>query len=529
MHKQPRAVVLGLAVLATVVLYFHGLGSYRSYLSVEEVTHALQAQSIAASGRDLVGRWLPVYPSEPWYEAGRDPLWTYAEAALMRMTSFSEGLIRMPSAAAGVANACLMFLVSRRLFGSEAIAVVAAALLALTPAHFFQSRLATSQIGPVTFVLGALLSLVRYLDARRTRDLFVTGMLLGIGVYSYLSALFLMPLLLLAAWLVVRDAGSATAPLEPQHGFSASRSLFGGFLLAMAPFIVWHLAHPERVAQLLGYYTANGYNADLASSPPAAARIAARVDVWWEAFSPAVLFLTGDGNLRFSTRHSGHFLLPVGILFVIGLAARQRDCYRRVRPFLVTGLLVAPLAAVLALDGEIKRWLAFVPFVILVAGAGFAALHASRRRVIRASAVALVVLSVAQFSGFLWDYWTGYRERSAFYYGGDIGGAVREILANAGDVRCVMIERRVPVLDHWLLYTRMKGLDAEAQRPWVGDAESTDLPARPGCHRVGLLIYTDLASPTLEQSLVARGWTKSPIPESGDRSLLTLFWSDAAR
>jgi hypothetical protein len=338
-----------------------------------------------------------------------------------------------------------------------------------------------------------------------------------------------MPLLLLAAGLVVRaaDAESGTTRLDARHASHAARSLGGGFLLAMLPFIVWHVAHPERVAQLLGYYTANGYNADLATSPPASARFSARVDVWWEAVNPALLFLTGDGNLRFSTRHSGHFLLPVGFLFVIGLAALRRDGCRRVCAFLLTGLLFAPLPAVLAFNGEIKRWLAFVPFVILVATAGLATLRASHSRVIRASAIALLVLCVAQFGSFLRDYWTDYRERAAFYYGGDIGGAVREILARTDDVKCVMIERRVPVLDHWLLYTRVKGLDAVAQRPHMVDAASEILPGPSVCKRSGLLIHTDVVSGTIEQTLLGRGWTKVPIREPGNHSLLTLFWYEA--
>lgn len=506
--------IVAIALLAgTALLYFHGLGSPRIYLSVEEVLQALQTHSIAATGRDLVGRWMPVYPSEPWYEAGRDPLWVYAGAGLLKIAPFSEALVRVPSAAAGVLSVALMFLVARRLFRHEGVALFAAAMLALTPAHFFQSRLATSQIGAVPFVLAWLLFLLKFLESGRRSSLFAATALLAAGTYSYLSAVFLMPLLLAATLLILAWNGRA-------HSW---RPAVGGFLVVITPFVVWHIVHPERVSQLLGYYSANGYNADLVAPAPIVERLGTRLDVWWEALNPAPLFFSGDGNLRFSTGHSGHLLLPMFVFLIVGLAAAPTIGVAGVRRVLIAGLLLAPLPAILATSAEIKRWLAFLPFAILLAAAGVGWLW--QRRVGRIVSVALLALSVLQFSSFLRDYWGDYRERSSFYYGGDMGTAVREILSRTDQPHCVMIDKRVPILDHWLLYTRIKGLGAEAQRPFAVDVNELPISIPPGCRRTGLLVHADVAAASgVDKTLLANGWRAAAIPEPGNKAFLMLFW-----
>ena len=513
--------LLFIAVVAALgLLYFHGLGSPRIYLSVEEVLQALQAHSVATNGRDLTGRWLPLYPAEPWYEAGRDPLWVYATAVLLNLFPFSEALIRVPSAVAGVANVILMYLVAKQLFRRTDVAVAAAIFLAASPAHFFQSRLATSQIGPVFFVLAWLLLLLKYLEFGNRGYLIASVALLGAGTYSYLSAVFLTPAcFVLTLAVVVRTHGVVSRDV------GVAVVAFG---VALTPFIAWHIVHPERVGHLLGYYTANGYNTDLAAATPMSQRVVTRIDTWWEALNPAPLFFTGDGNLRFSTRYAGHLLLPTALFFVIGVATLRRTSLRGLRLVAVAGLLVAPLPALLATNAEIKRWLAFLPFAIVVAAQGMTVLLESRRRMVRLMVPLLVVAAVVQFSGYLRDYWSDYRERSYFFFGGDMGSAVRQALITPDDVRCVMVDKRVPILDHWLLYARVRGLHSVAAGPPMVDAASVSVPPA-GCSRTGLLVHEHVIAEAngAEARLIANGWTKAPIEEPGGRRYLTFFWYTA--
>src|SRR5438876_1464564 len=89
-------------LLLVTVLYFAKLNQSPPQMSIEELENARQAISIATTGRSLSGQMLPLYLGESGFEAGRDPVWIYADAAVLKLFPFSEGLIRVPSVLAGV-------------------------------------------------------------------------------------------------------------------------------------------------------------------------------------------------------------------------------------------------------------------------------------------------------------------------------------------------------------------------------------------------------------------------------------------
>ena len=83
-----------LAILALVIagggLYATGLGDVPVYVMHDEAQGALQAQSIASTGRDLTGRLLPLYFTEPEFPPGRDPALIYFTALVLKVVPFTE-------------------------------------------------------------------------------------------------------------------------------------------------------------------------------------------------------------------------------------------------------------------------------------------------------------------------------------------------------------------------------------------------------------------------------------------------------
>src|SRR5262249_23027463 len=195
-----------------LLLYIPRLSDAPVYLAHDEVAFALQAHSIASTGRDLNGRVMPLYFSEPGYSTGRDPISIYATALVLRFPPglrLSESTIRLPGVLVGLLDVVLMFFVAKHLFRSDVLAVVAASLLVLTPSHFFFTRLALSVIYPLPFILIWLLCLLRFLDRKRLTFLFVSTASLGIGVYSYLASVVTMPVCLaLTAVAMTRERGA---------------------------------------------------------------------------------------------------------------------------------------------------------------------------------------------------------------------------------------------------------------------------------------------------------------------------------
>src|SRR6185436_9815697 len=166
------------------------------YLAPDEVFSALSAQSVAATGRDLNGRFMPLYFQLPdsfetrmWYQ----PIVVYAIAATVKVLPFSQSNVRLPMALAAVADILLAYYVGRILFGSQAVAAAAALLLALTPAHFSDSRVAMDHHAFLPFILGWLLCVLLYLERRHRYFLFGAGLTLGVGLFTYIASYILMP------------------------------------------------------------------------------------------------------------------------------------------------------------------------------------------------------------------------------------------------------------------------------------------------------------------------------------------------
>jgi Dolichyl-phosphate-mannose-protein mannosyltransferase len=182
-----RAPWVWIALLSTAaaLVYFHQLGSSPAYLSIEEVSQTVHALRFASTGRNEDGERFPMNFPERGSGAVRDALWIYLAAGLLSVAPFSESVVRLPSVCAGVLNVGLIFLAGRELFGRTRPAAIAAAFLAVMPAHFMQSRIATSQIGTVTFALAWLVFLARYINRGRRRDLSSSTCCLALALYVY--------------------------------------------------------------------------------------------------------------------------------------------------------------------------------------------------------------------------------------------------------------------------------------------------------------------------------------------------------
>jgi 4-amino-4-deoxy-L-arabinose transferase-like glycosyltransferase len=281
----------------------------------------------------------------------------------------AEVRARLPSVLVGLTDIVLLFFVARRMFKREALALVAAGMLALTPAHFILSRSALDYLYPVPFLLAWLLCMLSYLEQGRLRTLFAATFILGVGFYSYIAAVLVAPLYLLF-----------TAGLLC-HARRAGRDYLvaaAGFALPLTLFVPWYLAHPTAFAG-----TANRYQLYDASTMNALQgmrsflsynSIEARAATYRDFLNPSFLFFTGDLQMPFSTNAVGVFLLPVAVLFVVGIGFAIRH---PTAPNVVAllGFFTAPLAAVVVPgDSEIIRAAAMLPFGVLLATMGVVAL-----------------------------------------------------------------------------------------------------------------------------------------------------------
>ncbi len=215
------------------------------------------------------------------------------------------------------------------------------------------SRFAMDYIYPVPFVLGWLYALSIYLDRRQPRALAIAGLCLGLGFFSYITAIVLMPAYLIATLLVVCGAkapprtGATRLPVSPRR---CRCSCCGSRCTSAC------LPTPLR-----------------ATSSAASNRVGLldRFGLYWRYFSPSFLFFNGGSQLVFSTRVAGVLLLASLVLLPAGIITVLRRA-SSMGVLILIGLLLAPLPAIVLDEGSaINRALGLVPFGVLLSAIGF--------------------------------------------------------------------------------------------------------------------------------------------------------------
>ena len=485
MHlRNLRHLWLALAVMAAAApFYLRQLDSAPPHIQIDEALIAINAQSIAATGRDLGGTWFPLYTrtaETSWYQ----PIVIYASALALAIFPFAEWSVRLPTVIFGLLDIGLMAALVHRWFRSIPLAILAAAMLTLTPGHFIHSRYGMDYVYPVAFILGWLLCLVIYREQGKPWQLVLATATLGLGFYCYISSIVLMPLYFLFTLAVLYESGA------PRRAFGHAAA---GFFPLLLPFAIWLLMNPEAYGATVakyGLYDSSQMNAAQGlRSSISFLSVGQRLSLYWNYFDPSLLFFGSGIKVQFSTNLVGVFLLPMAVFMVAGMWSALLDRRDILRRIVLLGFVTAPLAAVIPTEeNAIFRALGLLPFGVLLAmigvqhlwqqplnamvrlglqafgvlaavvGASYAAwtlasgggLSSSsvpllvagvlllvitrlpdRTRQLRLLVAALVVAMPIQFNGFWSDYFTSYRERVSFWLGGNVGGALETLINKA--------------------------------------------------------------------------------------------------
>jgi uncharacterized membrane protein len=375
----------------------------------------MHAHSLAATGRDLNGRTMPLFIAiaDPLIRNNSTTVWFqptlfYLMALTLKVLPLSESAIRTPATVIGVLDVILIFALGRYVFPRIWQAALAAAGLAMSPAHVIFSRMGMDYICPVPFVLGWLLCLVAYFRQRREWLLVAAGLLLGVGFFSYIAAWVMMPLYVgmtcLALW---RTSNRRTREiLLVCCGFAVPLLLFARS--------VW--SNPAIVHDTLFRYKLAGGARDALFAGDFGSDLLTRLSVYWDYFNPSYLFLSGGSRPVDSTRRAGVFLAPVAVFLLAGVVElwRRRDVV--FNKILLAGLVLAPAAATLLNERyRPDRELFLMPFGVLISALG-AVWMWSRQGVARLAVLVLCVASAIQFAWFYRDYLTDYPVRSEVYF-----------------------------------------------------------------------------------------------------------------
>jgi len=353
---------LGLLAAAAMV-YLMRLGSAPLYLAPDEAIIANDAISLARTGRTLDGVFMPLYvfvaTSGNWFM----PAIYYISAVFLKVLPLTEWAIRFPTVLIALASMALSVAVARKAVGDRYATLVSIVVLACAPGFFILSRYALDYTYPVPVILAWLYCLLTALEKPRAIGWFVAaGLCLGIGWYSYISSLVMMPVYVALSLIVM---------MTRRRDWRESAALVAAFALPVTLFAIWLSQHPAAIEQ-----TAHRYNLVEAREQATASGIVGSFDFvamfnrYRNFFGIEFLFKLGDVYLPFSTRTTGVFVPASGVLLGAGVyaALTRRNV---ARTLILLGFLTAPLAAsVLVEEGALRRATALLPFGALLAALG---------------------------------------------------------------------------------------------------------------------------------------------------------------
>lgn len=128
-------------LLLALFLRFYNLNQNPPGLYWDEASLGYNAFSILKTGHDEHGRFLPITNFAAFGDY-KPPGYIYVTVPSIAIFSLNEFAIRFPSAFFGVLTVFLTYLLTRKLFEKESIALLAAFFLAISPWHLQMSRAA---------------------------------------------------------------------------------------------------------------------------------------------------------------------------------------------------------------------------------------------------------------------------------------------------------------------------------------------------------------------------------------------------
>jgi 4-amino-4-deoxy-L-arabinose transferase-like glycosyltransferase len=199
MYKYLLAAVIALALLLRVV----NLDTYPGGFTPDEASFGYDAYSLIKTGADQWGvAWPLTFKSFGDYKL---PVYTYLTIPSVYAFGLNEYAVRLPNALIGVLAVLTTYFLALELFGhKKKIALLSALFLAVSPWHIALSRGAFEATLTTFFLTGGVYF---FLAARNRQYLLTVAMFLfGINLFTYHSARFVTPLVVIALlWIYRKD------------------------------------------------------------------------------------------------------------------------------------------------------------------------------------------------------------------------------------------------------------------------------------------------------------------------------------
>lgn len=445
---------LVLILIAASFFRLWGLTKVPVSLFADELDVGYQAYSILKTGKDYMGNSWPLHFRS--YSDIRTPLYIYATVPTVAMFGITPLGVRLPAAIFGILGVWGMYLLVNELFSyqvsdkskiksqitnNKSLALVASAILALSPWHIQYSRAAFEATMLLAFLIFSLYFFFRAI--REPKYLWLSLTLLAFTPWIYSTAKLFTPMLLILLFVLWRKDLLSIRKKYLTRGAVAGLivglpiilgTFFGGGGMRFNYISIFSdpTTKPEVVYQrLLDAQVRSSSNSII---PKITSRLVHNKYSFWgervvdnvfAALSSDFLFVNGDPNLRHSIRGVGQFYKIESVALILGLIyffGFLKDT--KVKTLIVFWVLAGIIPSAITRDGgnhATRLILILPPLVILtsyglVEGLGRATLHLSKLLIFLYFAIWILEFGFYQHSYWVHNPWYSERQWHAGFF-----------------------------------------------------------------------------------------------------------------
>ncbi len=338
------------------------LSSHMPSLYGDEIALGYNAFSIATTGRDEFGRFMPLQ-FESWGDQ-KNPVYIYATAIIQLFTGASATSVRLPSAIAGICAVYLTYRLVLLLKLPSAIALLSSLLLALTPWHIHISRGGYEANVALTLGIASVVALL-------SKKFYWSALYLALAAYTYYTTKLFAPAMLALVWLW-QSWGT------PIKSYASSLLRYWGFvvLLGLPALYLAFFAGGQvrfqninifvdktvapRVIRGRNFFDDNKSMLAKISENRLTYHLQDFATYYFDNFSGQFLFVGGDSNNRYGMVNHGLLYVLDAPLILLGIILMYSK-NRRAWYLLIAWLLLAPLPTALVGRAYGLRSLAMLP------------------------------------------------------------------------------------------------------------------------------------------------------------------------
>lgn len=307
-----KFLLIGILILA-LGLRIYKLEDVPPSISWDEAAVGYNAYTIANWGMDEYGRFLPLYFRS--FGEGKNPVDIYLTALSTKLLDLSEFSTRLPAAVFGVLNVLLLYFLSKTLFKSRLIGLIASLFLAISPYNLHFAHFNHEANIALFFFMSAIL--LFYLSLNKRKNLIIpSGIAFILSFLSYSASKIVVPIILIVITILyLKQLINIGIP-----------SLISGLILFI--FIILIIIHPSLLGITRYGQTAIGDSLVKKTkiyektNNLTLGRLEIVFNQYFLHFAPQYLFISGDKNPRLSFQTGQFykidvFFLIAGLLYLV--------------------------------------------------------------------------------------------------------------------------------------------------------------------------------------------------------------------